>query len=64
MKTPNTIESELNDIRVKLYEETKDMTIQERVDYFKSITDPICKERGWHAIDEPIDMSKKEAIAL
>ena len=29
MKTPNTIEQEINRIRLKLYEETKDMTAEE-----------------------------------
>ena len=31
MKTPDTIEQEINRIRLRIYEETKNMTVQERV---------------------------------
>jgi hypothetical protein len=60
MKKPNTIEAELDKTRVKLYEQTRDMTCDERVAYFKSLTEPIYDERGWRAIMEP---TKKEAVS-
>jgi len=33
----NTVEDEINAIRIKLYEQTKDMTTQERVDFLNKI---------------------------
>ena len=32
MKMPNTIEHDLNQIRLQIYEETKDMTPEQRVE--------------------------------
>ena len=37
MKKPNTIEAELDAIRLKLYEQTKDMTTSERVAFLTTI---------------------------
>ena len=34
--TNNNIEQELNDIRIKLYEQTKDMTSAEQVEFFNN----------------------------
>ena len=46
MKRANTFEDELDEIRVKLYEQIKDMTIDERVVYLKSLATPVRKEYG------------------
>jgi hypothetical protein len=64
MKTPNTIEDELDEIRVELYEQTKDMTCDERVAYFKSLAAPILKEYGLHTLNEirAEEQAKKEAV--
>jgi hypothetical protein len=35
-KSNDTLEQELNAIRIKLYEQTKDMTTQERVAFFNN----------------------------
>jgi len=46
MKTPNTIERDINRIRLKIYEETKDMTPAQRVDYYRRNTEPVIKKYG------------------
>lgn len=46
MKSKNTIEDELNAIRVKLYEQTKDMLPEERVAFIRKQVDPTIKEFG------------------
>jgi hypothetical protein len=64
MKKPNTIEAELNDIRVELYEQTKDMTCHERVEYFKSLAAPVLKKYGLRTLNEirADEQTKKESI--
>jgi len=50
MKTPNTIEQDINRIRLKIYEETKDMTPAQRVDYYRRNTEPIIKQYGFKVV--------------
>jgi len=50
MKKNNTIELEINKIRLSIYEETKDMTIDERVEYTRKMTDPIVQRYGLKVI--------------
>jgi hypothetical protein len=59
-----TFEDELDEIRVKLYEETKDMTIDERVTYFKSLSAPILKEYGLKTLNQikAEEQMEKEAV--
>ena len=42
----DTIEEELNAIRLELYEEIKDMTPEEEVTYIRAQTAPIIKQYG------------------
>jgi hypothetical protein len=65
MTRSNTFEDELDEIRVELYEETKDMTIEERVAYLKSLAAPVLKEFGIRTLNQikEDEQSKKEAIA-
>jgi hypothetical protein len=65
MKSRNTVEEELNEIRVRLYEETKDMTIDESVAYLKSLAAPVLKEFGLRTLNQikADEQAKKEAIA-
>ena len=51
MKTPNTIEQEINEIRVKIYERTKDMTPQQRVEYYRKSGEASAKKYGFKVID-------------
>jgi cupin superfamily acireductone dioxygenase involved in methionine salvage len=46
-----TFEEELDAIRLAIYEEIKDMTTEERVDYFNSQAEPIIKEYGMKTMD-------------
>jgi hypothetical protein len=46
MKRPNTVEDELNVIRLAIYEETKDMSIKERVAYLRAEAEAVHKEFG------------------
>ena len=46
MKTPNTIEDEIDAIRRQIYEETKHMTPEQRVEHRRRITEPIIKQFG------------------
>ena len=46
MKTPNTIEDEIDRIRLKIHEETKDMTPEQRVARVNRIGEAIAREYG------------------
>jgi len=59
MKTPNTIERDINRIRLKIYEETKDMTPRQLTEYYKRCTEPIIKKYGFKVVS-----SAKEPLTL
>jgi hypothetical protein len=65
MRRLNTFEDELDEIRVKLYEEIKDMTAEEHVAYIHSLAVPILQEYGLKAVNriKVDEQTKKEAIA-
>jgi hypothetical protein len=65
MKRSNTFEDELDEIRIELYEETKDMTLDERVTYFKSLAAPVLKEYGLRTLNQikADEQAKREAIS-
>jgi len=44
MKTPNTIEQEINRIRLKIYEETKNMTPAQRAKRINDIAERAAKK--------------------
>ena len=50
MKSPNTIESEIDRIRLQIYEETKDMTSGQIVDYYSRSTKAAVREMGYELI--------------
>ncbi|MCL1919283.1 MAG: hypothetical protein FWG14_13490 [Peptococcaceae bacterium] len=50
MKTPNTIEQEINQIRLRIYEETKDMTVEERVERINRIGENASKKYGFKIV--------------
>ena len=64
MKRANTFEDELDEIRVNLYEQIKDMTIDERVAYLKSLATPVLKEYGLQTLNQmKVDgQREKEAV--
>ena len=49
------IEKEINKIRLQIYEEIKDMTLQERSEYYRKKEEALIKEYGfkiYHSLDE------------
>ena len=50
MKIPNTIEQEINQIRLRIYEETKDMTVEERVERVNRIGEAAAKKYGYKRV--------------
>ena len=52
MKTPNTIQSELNAIRLKLYEETKDLTPTEQTRRSNELGAKLAKQYGFVILSE------------
>lgn len=50
MKKPDTIEQEINKIRLEIYEETKDMTPLQRAERTNKIAEEVAKEYGFKLI--------------
>ncbi|MCL1885722.1 MAG: hypothetical protein FWF98_03030 [Dehalococcoidia bacterium] len=50
MRTPNTIEDEINKSRLRIYEETRKMTIDERVAWVNRIGEAAAKEYGFRIV--------------
>jgi beta-lactam-binding protein with PASTA domain len=50
MKMPNTIEQEINQIRLQIYEQTKDMTPAQLTEYYKQSTEDTIKEYGFKVV--------------
>jgi hypothetical protein len=56
MKNPNTIEDELDATRIKLFEETKDMTSNERIAYINDIAEQTLKKHGIKIVEATRDI--------
>ena len=63
MKTPNTIEQEINQIRLAIYEETKDMTVEERVERVNKIGEAAAKKYGFIRVASARDNTPPQAQA-
>ena len=50
MKTINNIENEINQIRLRIYEETKDMTPEQRVERVNKIGEAAAKKYGFKRV--------------
>ena len=50
MKTPNTIEQEINQTRLRIYEETKNMTALERAERVNRIGEAAAKKYGFKIV--------------
>lgn len=50
MKTTNTIEQEINRIRLEIYEETKEMTAAQRAERTNKIADDVAKKYGFKIV--------------
>jgi len=47
MKTPNTIEQEINNIRLKIFEKTKDMNPAQLTEYYRKSGEAAAKKYGF-----------------
>jgi hypothetical protein len=59
MKTPDTIEHEVNQIRLAIYEKTKDMTPAQLTEYYKKSTESTIKKYGFKVIASAKDKQSK-----
>ncbi len=50
MRTPNTIEQDINRTRRRIYEETKNMTVKERVERVNKIGEAAAKKYGFKIV--------------
>ena len=50
MKTPNTIEDEIDRIRLEIYEETKHMTPAQRIERTNKIAETAAKKYGFKLV--------------
>jgi hypothetical protein len=65
LKTYETFEDELDDIRLRIYEEIKDMTPDEEIAYFRRKTEPVLERLGIRAVEGEIvrrPVRQKEAV--
>jgi aspartate/glutamate racemase len=49
-RTIDPIEQEINEIRLKIYEEIKDMTAEQKKEYYRKETESIIKEHGFKVV--------------
>ena len=54
-KTPNTIEQEINEIRLKIYEATKDMTPEQLTEYYRKSGEASAKKYGFQIVSSTKD---------
>ena len=50
MKTPNTIEQEVDQIRLRIYEKIKDMTPAQETEYYRKSGEATAKKYGFKII--------------
>ena len=55
MKTPNTIEADINQIRLKIYEQEKNMTPAQRVERVNRSAEAAFKRIGYKLVDQPAE---------
>ena len=51
VKTTNNIENEINQIRLRIYEEVKDMTPEQRVERVSKIGETAAKKYGFRRVE-------------
>ncbi len=55
MKTSSCIEQEVNQIRLQIYEKTKDMTPSQLTEYYKRNTEDTIKRYGFTVVESAKD---------
>jgi hypothetical protein len=63
MNSKNTIEDELNTVRIALYEETRGMTPEAEVAYLKALAAPIREKYGIRTVGEIREAEGKKTSA-
>ena len=58
MKTYKTVEQEVNQIRLKIYEETKDLTSEEYTERVRKIGENAAKKYGFERVSKVINSPK------
>jgi hypothetical protein len=61
MRKPNTIEDELDKIRVEIYEEIKDLSPKEYLEYFRKFGEEAAKKYGFtlvSSVDTKVNLKK------
>lgn len=61
MKTINHIENEINQIRLRIYEETKDMTPEQRVERVNKIGEAAAEKYGFKRVESAREVERKLA---
>ena len=56
MKTPNTIQDEIDEIRLRIYERTKNMTPSEITEYYRKSGEATAKKYGFKIYNNPVEM--------
>ena len=64
MRKPNTIEDEIDKIRLAHYEKTKHMTPEQHVEYIRRKTDPIIKQYGFKMVDRVAETNDTPYLAV
>jgi hypothetical protein len=59
MKTPNTIEEEIDKIRLAIYEEIKDMTPSQRTEYYRKSGEATAKKYGFQIVTSIASSNRK-----
>ena len=55
MKTDNLIEQEINQIRLRIHEKTKDMTPEELAEYYRKSSEESARKYGFRIVACPAD---------
>ena len=62
MNTYKTVEQEVNQIRLKIYEETKDLTSEQYTERVRKIGENAANKYGFQRISRIIDSQKNNSI--
>ena len=62
MKVNNAIEREINQIRLEIYEKTKDMTPAQITEYYKKSTEDTVKKYGFKVVANAKEKGNKNFV--
>jgi len=64
MKISNTIEEDLNHIRLAIYEETKNMTWKQRREHMNRKTEASLKQMGWELVPNHDSLNSMRLVRI